>query len=165
MRLLFALVVTLAGACASAKSSAAPISASPVTSAVPSVSENFLATYDRLWAALPGVYASLGIKVNVADTTTRSVGFAGTVRRKLGVAALSTYFDCGRAQTEIIADSYDLSVIVASQVGRSSEGRLVVSTHATARARAPQFAHDVALCSSKGMLERALFDSLRARVR
>jgi len=167
------LVLVLAAGCAGKGSAPpTPVPNTPATQAASPadlprsapLSQSFLVTYERLWQALPLAYASLGMKVNAADTATRAVGFAAVVRRKIGGVPISKYFDCGRSQIDIIADAYDISLVVASQVGRSSQGGIVVTTHARASAKAPTIAHDIALCSSTGVLERALYDSLKVKL-
>jgi hypothetical protein len=173
MRPLLALVLASAVGCASPSSgTSGPSSAStpaPVQSGTPSAtsvaSPGFVASFDRTWRALPDAYASLGIKVNVIDTATRAVGFAGTVRHKLGTVALSKYFECGTSNGDIVADASDVALVIATQMGRSPEGSMRLMTQLRATANQPQFAHSTAFCTSKGTLEKALYDSLRTRVR
>lgn len=165
-------VLAFAAGCAS--KGAAPAAATAPTStpapapAAPApaqVSASFTSSYERVWQALQAAYPSLGLKVNAIDTTAHALGFSGIVRRKIGKMPISTYFGCGMSAGDHIADSYDVTLVVASQVTRSPDGRILVTTHARAGARAPQFSSDNARCTTNGRLERALFDSLTARLR
>jgi hypothetical protein len=176
-----AIVLLITTACASQPSPSA--SAAPATSATPTqqsataataatgvtaptrdASESFSSSLDRVWDALLASYPALGLKANAIDDTLRAVGYSGIIRRRIGKVPISTYFGCGRAAGEYIADSYDITLVVASQVTRGPDGKALVTTHARAGARAPQFSGDNASCTSTGRLERAIFDSLNARL-
>jgi hypothetical protein len=136
-----------------------------VPAATAPVSRGFMASYERVWRALPEAFASLGITANVADTSTRAMGFAGMVRRKIGHEPVSKYFSCGRTdQNEMAADLYDVSAVLATQVGRSANGRIIVTTKARATAKSASFAHDNVFCTSTGFFESAIFDSLKVKL-
>ena len=123
------------------------------------------ASPERIWAALPKAYKSVGITVNAADTTTRSMGFAGMIRHELGGTRLSKFFSCG-SQIGENADSYDINLFVASQVASDPQTRrILVTTGLRVSARSPAFAGTTTVCTSTGELERRIMTALQAEVR
>jgi hypothetical protein len=122
-------------------------------------------TAERIWAALPGAYKAVGIVVNAVDSTTRAIGFAGTVRRALGGVRLSKYFDCGSQMGEN-ADSYDVSIFIGTQVGRDPGTKgILVKTGLRVSARSPAFASTTTTCVSTGELESRIHAALQAELR
>ena len=124
----------------------------------------FTASHEAIWEALPRAYAAVGLKVNAVDTVTRSVGFAGTIRSKLGDTRLSKYFNCG-SQIDANADRYDIHLFIASQVGRDPRSaRLVVTTGLRATGQSPAFASTRTICTTTGELERRIWAALSAEL-
>src|SRR5688572_27339217 len=127
---------------------AAPAPAPGATSIAHSMA--FDATYERIWAALPRAYAAVGLTVNAVDTVTRSVGFAGTLRTKIGDTPMSKFFDCG-SQLGPNADRYDIHLFIASQVGRDPRsGRIVVTTGLRVAGQSPAFSSTRSKCVTLG---------------
>jgi len=124
----------------------------------------FVATYERIWAALPRAYAAVGLTVNAVDTVTRSVGFAGTLRTKIGSTPMSKFFNCG-SQVDANADRYDIHLFIASQVGRDPRsGRIVVTTGLQVAGQSPAFASTRTICITTGELERRIWAALSAEL-
>jgi len=165
-----AVACVLLAACAKSPAATPPAppvdapASTPVGAPLSSSGVRINSTFERIWAALPRAYAAVGITVNAIDTATRAVGFGGLIRKKLGDTPLSTYFECG-TQIGPNADSYDITLVVASQVGRDPKtSQLVVTTGLRISARSPAFASTTTICTSKGELERRLMAALRAEV-
>jgi hypothetical protein len=128
-------------------------------------SETFVASPDAVWAALGRAYASVGLKVNGVDTVTRTMGFAGIIRRNLKGTRLSTFFDCG-AQMGANADSYDITLYVASQVASNPQTRnILVTTGLRVSGQNPAFASTKSACTTKGELERRIMDAIKKEVK
>lgn len=114
---------------------------------------------DSVFAALPAVYAALGLPVNTVVTDARTVG-ATTARapRRINRQPPSRYFDCGRDLNGVAyADQYAVTMTVISRVRAGAPGAgSVVSTQVTASA-APQVNAGAGLrCNSTGALEQAI---------
>jgi len=128
-------------------------------------SQSFEATPERVWAALPRAYKSVGLTVNGVDTVTRTMGFAGIIRQKLGGVRLSTYFGCGNQMGEN-ADTYDITLYVASQVASNPQTRrILVTTGLRVSGRSPAFASTTTICTTKGELERRIMAAIEEEVR
>jgi len=124
----------------------------------------FVATFERIWAALPRAYAAAGLTVNAVDTVTRSVGFAGTLRTQIGDTPMSKFFNCG-SQVDANADRYDIHLFIASQVGRDPKsGRIVVTTGLRVAGQSPAFASTRTKCVTLGELERRIWAALEAEL-
>jgi hypothetical protein len=178
MRVVIAGLSIALAACASAGVSPTPVGArQSVTVATPTgtielassgeaaVTVNTIAApVDRVWAALPGVYDSLGIPIATANSSTHLVGIqALKVRQRLGKAYLSKYIDCGESQIGASADTYDVVLTIFTQVLTADGGATKVSTSLDAVAKPPAFSQSYSHCSSKSVLEHAIADQLRAR--
>ena len=168
-RVVFAAAVVALAACGTKTSTtAAPTPAGAPTEAAgattPAYSMAFVATYERIWDALPRAYAAVGLKVNAVDTVTRSMGFAGTIRTRIGNTPMSKFFDCGR-QVDANADRYDIHLFIASQVGRDPKThRIVVTTGLRVAGQSPAFASTKSTCVTTGELERRIWAALQAEL-
>jgi hypothetical protein len=170
-RMVLATVVVTLAACGT-KTSTPTVAPTPAGSPTPARgttdivhSMAFVAAYERIWAALPRAYAAVGLTVNAVDTVTRSVGFAGTIRTKIGDTPMSKFFNCGNQMGEN-ADRYDIHLFVASQAGHDPKtGRVVVTTGLRVSARSPAFASTTTFCTSSGELERRIWAALSAELR
>src|SRR6266699_1687633 len=95
---------------------------------------------DKLWKALPEVYASLGIPRSVLDPSSRLIGNRGLqIRRQLGNVRLSKYLDCGAAQARPSADFYDVNLSVITQLAPVDSANTKVVTTVDAMARPVSF--------------------------
>lgn len=126
----------------------------------------FAGTVDQVWRALPIVFDSLGIPVQALDPVKHTIGASSFLaRHKLKNVALSRYVDCGNTQMGPAADDYDVMLTVLADVHPARGGAgTTVSTTVEALARPANYAQDYSRCSSKGSLERKLFEFLDARL-
>ena len=120
-------------------------------------------TVEKIWAALPRAYKDIGLTVNAIDSASHTVGYAGEIRGRLKGVRLSTYFRCG-SQMGDNADTYDIRLFMATQLGKDESGRLIVKTSMRISARSPAFASTTTLCSTTGELERRLNDAIRSHI-
>lgn len=116
---------------------------------------------DRLWAAMPVVYDSLGIGLTTINAAARVMGAQNVrVRGDLGGTRISQLFRCGVRVTGQIADQYDVHVTSLTQVEEAVDGRTVVSTHARAYALPGGYTSNAIRCSSRGELESRILNRL-----
>lgn len=116
---------------------------------------------ERVWSALPAVYAGLAIPVAQRDDGARLLGNPGLrLRRQLGGVPLTRYLDCGRAQGGPSAETYEVTLAVATRVEADGEGASVVSTGVQATARPVNFAGGEVRCASTGALEARIAGAL-----
>lgn len=120
---------------------------------------------DRVWRVLPGAYSSLGIPIQMLDPKAHQVGNEGfKTRRVLGTTPLSRYIDCGLTQIGPNADSYDVVLTILSQLQSAPNGGTTIVTTVESSARPATYSQEYSRCSSKGVLEARLTDSLVARL-
>jgi hypothetical protein len=123
------------------------------------------ASPDQVWNALHAVYTDLGIPVETIDLQNRRLGnIAFVQRRRLGGQPLSRYFDCGtNAFGSALADSERIQLHITSRVaadGTDSE----VSTDVRATALSGAASGTAVNCRSRGALEAAIENRLRAHL-
>ncbi len=129
-----------------------------VSNAVPTADIGLLATPAKAFAALPGVFESLGVPFNTVLTDAGTFG-AREMRmpRRLGKAALSRYVDCGTNATGSgNADIYAVTMTVLARVTPASGGGSNVATQVVASARPITVSGSPVRCSSTGRLEQAI---------
>ena len=164
---LLALLAACAGSNPSPISSAAPQTLSVQNAGSVTLSRNdgpnelsVPLTVAQVWAVLPAVYDSLGIQLTTVDGRTHLIGNAGfKARQRLGSARLSKYFECGQTQIGPNADSYDMYLVVMTEVRAAPNGggsTLVTTNEASAKPIA--FSQDYSRCSSQGTLEPRIRD-------
>ena len=123
---------------------------------------------DRVWAAIPAAYDSLGIAITDMDPRRHVIGNAGmSIRRRLGNTMLSRYLDCGNSQLGPSADEYQITMSIMSSVQARAGGdtTTVVSTNVDATGTGLQFSGQVVKCTSRGALEKKLHDTLAQLLR
>ncbi len=111
-------------------------------------------TADHVFDKLVEVYQGLGIRPDVADKARLIVGAANVqLRRQLAGTRLSTYLDCGSGMGGASAESYAISLTIATQVSPTDHGsRLATQVSASARPTDGTNTAPVA-CTSTGDLE------------
>lgn len=174
MRTLISLLTAAAalGACASSGSTPPPelrnsgLVGQPTSSSASIVNTTVAFPIDQVWLALPGVYASLGIPVQMLDAKNHQMGNEGfKTRKQLGTTPLSRYIECGTTQIGPNADAYDVVLTLLTQLQPGVGGATNVTTTFEGSAKPVTYSQDYSRCSSKGLLEARLNDSLVARLR
>lgn len=136
-----------------------------MTSAEPSAAHQLTFAPERVWLALPGVFDSLGIRVQTFDPAKRSIGNEGfVVRHRLKNVPLSRYLDCGGGQMGANADDYDVRLSMMAQVRPAEGGTTTIVTTVEAAAKPSSYAQDYTRCTSKGALESKFIDLVKARL-
>lgn len=122
-------------------------------------------TPEQVWAVLPAIYDSLGVPVETVDPTRHLIGNLGfKAHQKLGKTSLSKYIDCGRTQGFPSADTYDVHMVVTTQVQPGDAGASTLSTFLEAAARPLAYSGEYVKCSSLGVVESAINNAVRARL-
>lgn len=166
------LVALAAAACAPAASSPRPTPAGPppsltVTSTEVTVrlSENagvaplrLDAPLERVWEALPAVYETLGIPVEVNDASTRTYGTRRYTYGRLGGKRTMDYVRCGHQGAGPSAvSSYRVRVTIVSSVGPAPDEKSVLATEVTGVAMPVDGTSTGAVrCVTTGDLERRI---------
>jgi hypothetical protein len=121
------------------------------------VTQDVAAPGDAVWRALGAAHDSLGIPVTVRDERARTIGNDGLkLRRRLGQVPLQRYLDCGNTQGGPNAESYEVHLVVRTQVLPAGSGSSRVSSTVQAQARPVNFSGDWIRCTSRNTLEKAI---------
>ena len=123
------------------------------------------ASADRVWKTLPAIYDSLGITVDNLDDTRRVIGHSGMkLHRQLGKTLLTRIIDCGSTQGFPSADSYEIQFSIFTHVTTGEGATSKMATTLTAVGRPMAFAGEYVKCPTKGALEAAIADAVKARL-
>lgn len=116
---------------------------------------------------MPAAFDALGVPIGVMDPAKRTVGnTALKVRRQLKDVPLSRYIDCGGStQLGSNADSYDVNISLIAVVRSVSPTASSVSITFEAVGRPATFAQEYSPCTSKGVLEARLIESIVSRLK
>jgi hypothetical protein len=117
---------------------------------------------DVAWSKIAAVYAELGLPVNTYVDASRQIGAKGVrVRRQLSKIRLSQLVQCGADLTgEDKANSYEITLDVATAVGGTPDGQTQIVTMLTANGRAMATSSDPVRCTSTGQLEKRIANAL-----
>lgn len=118
---------------------------------------------EGVWAALPAVYDSLGVPINLVNSEARALGAVQSrLRGRLGSEGISRYVRCGTTITGDVADQYDIYLTTVSQVSPVSgdSEAAVLSTHVRALAQRGGIGDQGVECATRGRLERVIRNSL-----
>lgn len=122
---------------------------------------------DRVWKALPAVFAVLEVPIERFDAETNTIGNSSLkLYRRLGKVPLTRYLDCGSTQIGPNADSYEVALTVLTKLSRppADTSNTTVVTTVEALARPIQFRGDYVRCTSKGALEARLAEVLKVQL-
>ncbi len=174
MRWMLIVPLLVAGACASAGQGSPTVdpirsqgtiglSTNPQASAM---STTIAEPMDRVWRIMPAVYASFGIQLTTIEPSTHLVGNEGfKVRKQLAGSYLSKFIECGTTQIGPNADSYDVVLTLMTQLQPANNGGTTVTTSLESSAKPPNFGQEFSHCSTKGVLEARVMDSVNARLK
>lgn len=122
---------------------------------------------ERVWDALPVVYADLKLPLTLRSQGDRQLGSQGRrVRGSLGGVRMSLLFSCGAAAGGgEAADSYELSLDLVTQVAAGpTAAESVLRTFATAVARPMMTSGEPVRCVSTGRLEERVAAAVRQQL-
>lgn len=116
------------------------------------------ASAEKVWNALPEVYAGLGISLNTVLSDSKTLGLqSGRLSRRLGKMPLSRYIDCGIDATSLPnADSYAVTLTALSRVNAATPTSSTVVTQVMASARPASTSGSTLACATTGRLEEAI---------
>lgn len=116
------------------------------------------ATPERVWAQLPGIYETLGIRAEVRDSTTRVFGTRGFVLGRLDGKRTAEYVRCGNEGTgPSSAGMVRTRLTILSSLKSAPEGgTLVVAEVGGTATTVEGTSSGPVTCSSKGGLEQRI---------
>jgi hypothetical protein len=110
----------------------------------------------QVWAALPGVFATLGIDVTTHDVSAGTMGNTAYSARRIEGRRMSHYLDCGIGATVPIADEYEVTLGVLVRLNKGEDGQTVLTTSLDAFAKNRAVSGNAVHCQSYGTLERRI---------
>jgi hypothetical protein len=121
---------------------------------------------EKVWLALAGAYAKVGIPITEVDTVHQRIANSGLkLRRQLNGTSLSRFIECGSTQIGDNADSYDVFLTVSSTVKADPvSGMATLETMFESQAKPVSFSREYARCSTKGLLEQRIVEAVKAQL-
>jgi len=118
-----------------------------------------------VWEVMPDAYKELSIPVALLVPQEHRIGIeALRIRRKLGDLPLQRVLDCGGTPGAPNAETYEVTMVVLTQLSLASAGETVLATLVQGTARSPNFGGAEVACTSNGLLERRMEEVVRARL-
>ena len=118
-----------------------------------------------VWEVMPDVYKELSIPVELLVPHEHRIGIeALRIRRKLGDLPLHRVLDCGGTPGAPNAETYEVTMVVLTQLSPASTGETVLATLVQGTARSPNFGGAEVACTSNGVLEKRMEEVVRARL-
>ena len=127
-------------------------------------SASFGAVPADVWAILPGIYETLGIPIGGSSPELMKLGNPGFRARRVDGKRMGQYLDCGITPSGVLADVYDVTLTIATQVVKGSEGGAVVTTTMDAWAEPRMTRGDPIHCRSKGTLEQRVAEMVAEKL-
>ena len=113
------------------------------------------------WAQVPAAYADLGIPLTFSQSENMMAGNQGlNLRRQLAGVGLRNYLLCGDNGSGPNADSYLISMNIATQIQKADDGTSKVATVMDATATSMTNGTNPIHCSSTGELEKRLNEAV-----
>lgn len=123
-----------------------------------------LASPDKVWLAVPEVYATLELPVTEVDSPSRLIASTRQRVRRIGGKSIASYFNCPGTYGNA-ANNADVRVVVRTQVlPGQAETSSLVRTEVEARAKSATGAQSGVTCSTNGSLEKRIIEAIAARV-
>ena len=117
---------------------------------------------EQVWRALPAVFDSLEVPVGHVDAVGHVFGNDGVrIRKRIGGAAISRYFDCGTTQVGPNADSYDVFLVLMTTLAAGPANTTTVTVTAEASARPVARSQPYVPCTSRTTLDERLVELLK----
>ena len=117
----------------------------------------------NVWRALVAAYDSVGIPVTISRPAEGLIGNDSfKLRRRLKAVPLTRYLDCGNTQGGPSAETYEILLMVRTQLNQTPDG-VTATTVLDAAARPVALSGDYAKCSSTGRLEARIGELIGGR--
>ena len=112
------------------------------------------ASPEGAWARVAPAYAEIGIPLTIVAADVKLAGNQGfNVRRTIGRIPMRNYLRCGDDGTGPNADTYQISMNIATQIQKADDGTSKVATVMDAMATSPTMGGNLIRCSTTGELE------------
>lgn len=116
-----------------------------------------------VWAALPAVYADLGLEVNFREPGPRRTGTCyQQLHGRLGKELLSAFVDCSDSRSVPNADRFEVSLTVLTTVVQAGD-KTRIHTFVLGVGNDPTTSNARIWCYSKGVLEARIQAALVAK--
>lgn len=120
------------------------------------------ASADRAFAALPAVYAALGVPLTAAATGERVLGLDGAHLRRIGRDPVSAFLWCGTDAVGLpLTEQYRVTLWVISRVTPAGTGAQL-TTRVFGTAQPQGTSATTVVCASTGVLEARIAARTRA---
>jgi hypothetical protein len=134
---------------------------------VPPPSQPLEASIDRVWAALPAVYAQMGIKVTYRDSTAYALGNRRFTDRQAAGRAVADLVRCGHqgaGPSAVSGHRITLSIVTSLRAEARDRTTLVTAIRGTAEPVEGTSTSRVR-CVSNGDLESRVYQLVAARIK
>ncbi|MDQ6717307.1 MAG: hypothetical protein M3Z17_03040 [Gemmatimonadota bacterium] len=112
------------------------------------------ASPEGAWAQVAPAYTEIGIPLTIVAADAKLAGNQGfNVRRSIGRIPMRNYLRCGDDGTGPNADTYQISMNIATQIQKVDDGTSKVATVMDATATSPTMGGNLIHCSTTGELE------------
>lgn len=112
----------------------------------------------QVFGVLPAAYERLGIPVDAASSATRTLGSSAFRTRRIDGKRMGSYVDCGMTNSGVVANLYDVTLTLSTQVTEAEGGGSTLLTTLDAWARPRLTNGDPVHCMSKQLLEQRISD-------
>lgn len=107
---------------------------------------------DRVWGVLPAVYDQMGIPPTSMDPPNYELGNPSLNTRRVDGDRMNTFIDCGTSFSGPLANTYDVTLTVATRLTPKADSTIVVTT-LDAYAEPMAVSGNPIHCQSRGELE------------
>jgi hypothetical protein len=138
---------------------------SGMTSVVQAATTRINFTADKVFAALPSSYETIGIPVTTMVSKDRMLGnLEFKTRARIGSLQMRRLLDCGTQLGEPNSDSYQILMSVSSEVKDNGDGSSTLATIVLATGRPVQFNGADVRCTSFGELEKRIAAMVQIKI-
>lgn len=113
------------------------------------------------WSQVAATYAEIGIPLSISLPDVMIAGNQGfNVRRNLSGVGLRNYLSCGDDGTGPNADSYQISMNIATQIQKEGDGSSKAATVMDATATSMTTGTNLIRCATTGELEKRINETI-----
>ncbi|MDE2795861.1 MAG: hypothetical protein OXL34_13655 [Gemmatimonadota bacterium] len=116
---------------------------------------------DLVWGVLGGVYEQIGIPVTEVDSESMTVGNLGYEARRIDGTRMNTYLDCGTNFGGPLANVYEVTLSILTQLTKVDDEQTEVSTTIAATAKPRTNAGYPVDCTSRQKLEPLIVEKVK----
>ncbi len=112
------------------------------------------------WGVLPGIYQEIGIPVATTDPSKRLVANPGFEVQRIAGSRMNRWLDCGTSRTGPMANAYQVTLRVQTQLREVAEGTTEVKSLVAGTALNRSTAGYPVSCASREALEVVIADKV-----